>query len=371
MDIFLQVLYTALVLGALIFVHELGHFIAAKIFKVQVNEFSLGMGPKLISVKQKQVTHIFSKEKPELNPEGHTAYSLRLLPIGGYVSMEGETEESENPNAFTAKPAWQRLIITLAGIFMNMLTAVLITLILVCATPIASTTIAEFDSDALSAQSGLEVNDKIIKINGTAINSIADISLAFQGAIGQDSVSVTVERGGQTVILNEVRFPEVYADGQEVNPGDDTSGQLTVKTIDFYVYRAQKNPAEVLSQTFNRTVSYVKTMYDTLLRVGTGEISIQYVSGPVGTSTVIKQAADSGLSSLFTLIGLISINLAVMNLLPLPALDGGRALLYIIELITRKRLPAKIENIINAAGMVILFALMILITFKDIFFPVL
>lgn len=371
MDIFLQILYTVLVLGALIFVHELGHFIAAKIFKVQVNEFSLGMGPKLISVKNKKVTHLFSKEKPELNPDGYTAYSIRLLPIGGYVSMEGETEESDNPNSFVQKPAWKRLIITVAGVFMNMVTAVLITFILVCATPIASTTIAEFDHDALSPAGGLQVNDKIVQIDNTKINSIADISLAFQGAIGQETVSVTVERNGQTVILENVQFPEAYANGADVEEGDNTDGQLTVKTIDFYVYREQKTVGTVLSQTFNRTVSYVKTMYDTLAQLVTGKISVQYLSGPVGTSAVIKQAADSGFASLFTLVGLISINLAVMNMLPFPALDGGRALLYLIELITKKRVPPKIENVMNAIGMIILFAFMIIITFKDIIFPVL
>lgn len=370
MDAVLQVLYTILVLGALIFIHELGHFIAAKLFKVQVNEFSLGMGPKIISFKQKKITHMFSHKKPEAVADGQTAYTLRLLPIGGYVSMEGETEESKNPNAFSARPAWKRLIITLAGVFMNMLTAVLITFILVCVTPIASTTIAEFDPDALSAASGLQVNDKITKINNTQINSIADISLAFQGAIGEQTVSVTVLRDGQTVVLPNVQFPEVYANGEKVAPGDEQSEQLTVKAIDFYVYRAPKTVQTVLSQTCYRTVSYVKTMYDTLAQLVTGKISVQYLSGPIGTSTVIKQAADNGIASLFTLIGLLSINLAVMNLLPFPALDGGRALQYLIEIITRKRLPAKAEAIINSVGMIILFAFMIFIVFKDIFFPI-
>lgn len=371
MDIFLQVLYTALVLGALIFVHELGHFIAAKAFRVQVNEFSLGMGPKLVSVKNKKVTHLFSKEKPEQISDGFTAYSIRLLPIGGYVSMEGEDDESDCPDAFTKKPAWKRFIITIAGVLMNMIVAVLITFILVCVTPVASTTIAEFDEGAVSQQSGLQVGDKIVQIDDTKINSTADISLAFQSAIGQQTVSVTVERDGQQVVLPQVDFPEIYADGTPVSDGDDTTGQLTMKTIDFYVYALPKDASTVLSQTFYQTVSYVKTMYDTLAKLVTGEISVKYISGPVGTSAVIKQAADSGLSSLFMLVGLISINLAVMNLLPLPALDGGRALIYLIEMITRKRLPPSIENKINAVGMIILFALMIFITFKDILFPVL
>ena len=206
MNVVLQVLYTVLGLGFLIFIHELGHFVAAKIFKVQTNEFSLGMGPKLISVKKikatgkKKVTSFFSKEKPELDPDGNTAYSIRLLPIGGFVSMEGENEDSECDNALNRKPKWQRLIIMLAGITMNIIVAILITFVLTLTTSTPTTTIAVFENDSVSYETGLRENDKIVKIGNTKISTYTDISRAFQDNIGKsgwfqstEEVMVTLE----------------------------------------------------------------------------------------------------------------------------------------------------------------------------------
>lgn len=374
MNIFLQVLYTVLGLGFLIFIHELGHFVAAKIFRVQTNEFSLGMGPKLISVKKKKatgkkkVTSFFSKEKPELDPDGNTAYSIRLLPIGGFVSMEGENEDSECDNALNRKPKWQRLIIMLAGITMNILVAIAITFVLTLTTKTPTTTVAELDTNAVSYASGLRENDKIVKIGKTKISTYTDISRAFQDAANAETVDVTVERDGKTVELDGVRFPRINTKGEPATEEDIANGELVLFSVDFKVYAQKKTVGNVIKTTFADTFSQVKVMYETLYDLVTNKISVKYISGPVGASTVIKQAADAGIASFMYIIGFISVNLAVINLLPLPALDGGQAFLLLIEIITRKQIPEKAKGAINAVGMVLIFGLAVVIAIKDIIF---
>ncbi len=374
MNIFLQILYTVLGLGFLIFIHELGHFVAAKIFHVRTNEFSLGMGPKLISVKKikstgkRKVTSFFSKDKPEADSDGNTAYSVRLLPIGGYVSLEGENEDSEFDDALNKKPKWQKLIIMLAGITMNIIIALLITFVLAIITNTPTTTIARIDENALSYESGLRSGDTIIKIGNTKISTYTDISRAFQSAINSDSVDVTVERDGKEVELKDVVFPKITAEGEEASEDDVKNGELVMFTTDFIVYAQKKTVGSVLKTTFADTFSQVKIMYETLYDLLTGKISAKYLSGPVGASTVIKQAADNGLASFMYVIGFISVNLAVVNLLPLPALDGGQSLLLLIEIVTHKQIPEKVKGVINGIGMVILFGLAIVIAVKDVIF---
>ena len=374
MNVLLQVLYTVLGLGFLIFIHELGHFAAAKIFKVQTNEFSLGMGPKLISVKKikatgkRRVTSFFSKDKPELEPDGNTAYSLRLLPIGGFVVMEGENDESDSENALYKKAKWKRLIIMLAGITMNILVAIIITFFLTLTTKTPTTVIAEFNSDAVSVESGLREGDRIVRIGNTNITTYTDISRAFQDAVKEDSVDVTVERDGETVELKNVVFPRMNMKGEPATEKDLKSGEMTMFSVDFKVYAQEKTVGNVLKTTFADTFSQVRVMYDTLYDLITNKISVKYISGPVGASTVIKQAADAGIESFMYVLGFISINLAVINLLPLPALDGGQALLLVIEMITRKKIPEKVKGAINAVGMVFIFGLAIIIAVKDIIF---
>ena len=374
MNVFLQILYTVLGLGFLIFIHELGHFVAAKIFRVRTNEFSLGMGPKLVSVKKmkatgkRKVTSFFSKEKPELESDGNTAYSVRLLPIGGFVSMEGENEDSECSDALNRKPKWQRLIIMLAGITMNIIVAVLITFVLTLTTRTPTTTIAEFDASSVSYAAGLRENDRIVEIGNTKISTYTDISRAFQKNAGKTAVDVTVERDGKTVELKDVVFPLINVKGNPASEKDIASGELVLFSVDFKVYAQKKTVGNVIKTTFADTFSQVKVMYETLYELATNKISVKYISGPVGASTVIKQAADAGIASFMYILGFISINLAVINLLPLPALDGGQAFLLLAEMITRKQIPEKVKGAINAVGMVLIFGLAIVIAIKDVIF---
>lgn len=342
-NIALQVLYTVLVLSALIFVHELGHFIAAKACGVRVTEFALGMGPAILKKQGKE-----------------TLYALRLFPIGGYCSMTGEDEEVENDDrAMRNKPLWQRMIIVVSGSLMNLILGVILVSIIVCAKPIPSTVVAQFDENATSPACGLQINDEIVAINGNRISGYTEMSTVLSSCYNQDTVSLTVVRNGQEIILQNVTFPMEAMDEE-----------LKYPMVDFLVYRAKKTPLVILKNIGSQTWAYLTSMVNSLIDMITGQISLKYVSGPIGISSVISQAASYGWASFLSVAALISLNLSIVNMLPLPALDGGRFFCQIIELVIRRPVPAKVEAIIHAVGLILLLGLAAVIAFKDIFFPI-
>lgn len=343
MDIFWQIFYTLLILSALIFVHELGHFIAAKACGVRVTEFALGMGPAILKKQGKE-----------------TLYALRLFPIGGYCAMTGEDEDvKDDPRAMRNKPVWQRMIIVLAGATMNLILGIILVSIIVSFKPIPSTVVGDFQEGATSSSTGLQAKDEILAINGDRISGYADLSTTLSSNYNTDTVSLTVLRNGQEVILPNVTFPK-----GEVDEG------LFYPKIDFRVYRAEKTFGTVVKSIVSETGAYLTSMFTSLRDMITGRVSLKYVSGPIGISSAIADAAAAGWASLLSLAALISINLCVMNLLPLPALDGGRFLCMIIEAIIRRPIPAKVEGIIHAIGLLLLLTIMALVAFKDIFFPI-
>lgn len=343
MDIFLRILYTVLVLGALIFIHEFGHFIAAKACGVRVTEFALGMGPAILKKQGKE-----------------TLYALRLFPIGGYCAMTGEDEDVEgDEKAMRNKPVWQRMIIVLAGAGMNLLLGLVLVAIIVCSSNIPSTTVAVFDEGATSVYCGLQEGDEIIGVNGKRISGYTELSTALSRCYNQDTVSLTVLRDGQEMILQNVTFPT-----------EKIGDELTYPIVDFKVYAEKKTPGVVIKHIFLQTGGYITGIIDSLGDMITGRVSLKYVSGPIGISSVISEAASYGILSLLSVAAFISVNLGIMNLLPLPALDGGRFLFMLIEAIIRRPIPAKAEGIIHAIGFILLLAIIILVAFKDIFFPV-
>lgn len=344
----LYILVAIIVFGIIIIIHEAGHFTAAKSFGVKVNEFSIGMGPKILKWGR-----------------GETKYCLGLLPIGGYVSMEGEDDASSDPRAFNRKPAWQRLIIICAGAFMNL---VLGFLLLIIATSfsdgITSTKVAEFyTDDAVSHLSGLEVGDEIVRVNGLRVFCDTDISYQFQ--IDKDrTFEFEVIRNGQRVTLPAVRF-----DGRETDDG--SSGLI----IDFFVVGEKVTPASVLSYSGRKFVSVGRMIWLTLFDLLRGNYKINDLSGPVGIVNAIGDvvgetsegvAVGDMLLDLVNFMIFITINVGIFNLLPIPALDGARALFIIIEMIRRKPLKPEVEGMIHFAGFVILMGLMLVVTVFDI-----
>lgn len=345
-DTILYFLTTALasvfVFGTVIFIHELGHFLAAKYSGIKVNEFALGMGPTIFSITRKE-----------------TKYALRLFPIGGFVSMEGEDEDSESKGSFTKAPVSNRILVTVAGAIMNVILGFIVLLIVVLSQKtIISRTVAEFITpDASTAKSGLMVGDEIIAVNGRRCFIANDISYEF-ARTQQGTADLTVLRDGKKVELENVVFDTVE--------GTEETAGLPQLVIDFRVYPVEKNVFNVLREAGNWTLSLSRLVVLSFIDLVSGRVAINNLSGPVGIVTAIGQASSMGFLSVLMLLALITINLGVFNLLPLPALDGGRLVFYIIEAIRKKPISHKYEIAVNAIGFTLLMALMVFVTFNDI-----
>lgn len=322
----------------LIVIHEFGHFIAAKLLGVRVNEFSIGFGPKLF---QKQW--------------GETKYAVGLVPFGGYCAMEGEDEDSTDDRAFCKKKPWRRFLIVVMGAAFNLLFGLLlIAIILAPQDRFASTVVAEFSQNAVSQQHGLKVDDRIVAVDGRRIFSSYDLGYSFSN-IEDGKVDMTVVRDGKKVQLKNVQFATEEADG------------ITYLTMDFYVYGIRKTLPNYLLQTGNTALSYAAVVWRSLVDLITGKFGLNTVSGPVGITVGIGAVAKTGLRNILPILALISINLGIFNLLPLPALDGGRLLFILFEMIFRRPVPQKYEAVVHAVGFALLLSLMVLVTAKDIF----
>ncbi len=336
------ILIAILFFGLIVFFHELGHFTFAKLFKVKVNEFAMGMGPTLFKFKK-----------------GDTKYALRLLPIGGFVSMEGEDEESENENAFCNKPAWQRFIIVAAGGTINLIMGVIIVAIMLSQTDlIGLPEIHSFHENSVSSQYGLQVKDEIKKINGKNVYSEYDLSFLMQR--DKDGIiDFVVEREGKEVELNGVKF-ETF----------DNNGTLTI-VYDFIIKGVEPSFLSVTKNAVLESISIGRIVWISLLDLVTGQYGLSDLSGPIGTVTYIADAAEiaqqkTDYSYLLTMLAMITINIGLFNLLPLPALDGGRLFFILIEMIFRKPVPRKYEGWVHAVGLILLLILMAVISFSDI-----
>lgn len=326
-----------LIFIALIIIHEFGHFIAAKILGVRVNEFAVGFGPKLFSRKI-----------------GETVYKANLIPLGGYCAMEGEDSLSDDPRAFCNKAAWRRFIIVIMGATFNLILGfVLVAAVLAPEKRFATTVIAEFSENATSAQSGLKENDKILSVDGRRIYTTYDLSYAFTN-VKDGTVDMTVLRDGKSKKLRSVRFET-----------EEENGVSFIK-VDFRVYGKEKTFWSFISETFKTGISYCAVIWRSLIDLISGKYGISAVSGPVGVTAAIGSVAKQSLRNILPIAALITINLGLFNLLPLPALDGGRLLFILIEMITRKKVPEKYESLVHTAGFIILIAFMLIITLKDI-----
>lgn len=340
--IFLYLLLTLLLLSVLVFLHEGGHFLVARLNKITVNEFSIGMGPKIFSYRSKK---------------SGILYSVRALPIGGFVSMAGEDEASDDPNAFCNKNVWRRISTVLAGPVTNIIVGFLGMLVLVALTGPATNIVAAFLDDATSVNHGLQIDDKIVAVEGVKTHTGNEVvyEITYQG---DKPLDITVIRNGEKIVIEDVVFPTVEENG------------VTLGNYDMLFYgisEADRSFSIVISHTFWRTYSTAKMVWDSLADLIGGRFGLDAISGPIGMTELVGTAVVAGWESLLYLWVIISVNLGVMNLLPLPALDGGRLMFLLWEALTRKPVNKTVESYINAAGLLILMAFMILITFKDIF----
>ena len=438
----------------IIFAHEFGHFITAKKSGVQVNEFALGMGPKLFGFKK-----------------GETQYSLRLFPIGGYCAMEGEDAESDNPRAFTNAKVWKRMIIIVAGAFMNFVVGLLLMFIVIVQQPYYESTIVDsFSPVSFSANSGLEADDEIVAVNGYPIWNAKDLQFAIQtlqcrsvdphsvavykedccselrnaaqdivdgwkdafgeeisdealgeintalreecvkinGTTSKDEAdaamragidrlyavggygekvkaeypeikerdervrytadTMTVKRGGETVELKGVQFYSYYRTQEDMD-----NGKVSV-ALDFYVKPIEKTFGSVIGQTFSQTATMAKSVWQSLIMLVQGRFSFNDLSGPVGITKAVSVVASEGLkvnfmsavNNIIFIMSLITVNLGVVNLLPFPALDGGRFVFLCVEAVIRRPLPRKFEYIVNGVGLALLLLFIAVVSVKDI-----
>ncbi len=344
------ILVAIVIFGLIVFIHEFGHFLFAKIFKIRVNEFAIGFGPA-----------IFKKKK------GETLYAIRILPFGGYCAMEGENGESDDERAFYKAKPIKRIIVVAAGAVFNIILGFILMVSLVSISGavqeknlIATTSIAAFEDNATTNKNnGLKVKDEIYKIDGRRIFSVEEISYML-GTAKSNKVDITVIRNGEKKELKNVEFLSKKADGK------------TYLTIDFKFLGAKANFANCVKEGFYRTVSYSRIVFMSLGDLISGKFGLNDVSGPVGVTQVVSQAVTStaknglvdGFLPLLRILGLITINLGVFNLLPIPALDGSRILFIIVEWIRKK--PVKNEAAVHAIGMALLLAFMVLLVFKDL-----
>lgn len=366
-----RIVSALLIFGIIVVIHEWGHFIVAKWVGVQVNEFAIGMGPKLIGWGKKE-----------------TKYSMRLFPIGGFCAMEGEDaagggeiaagetlseSAKNNPRAFFNKKVWQRTLVVVAGATMNLLLGFILLLAYfgICTLPLddgqvyyPSATISQLPETAVSYQDGLRVGDTFLKIDGKTVFTILDVQSLLQDS-DDGTFEILVDRNGEQVLLPAVDFKrEPLADG---------GYRLE---YDFYVKGIPQTVLSTVTQAAKTECSIAVMVWRSLGNIVTGRYGLNELSGPVGTVDVIGDVvADAvtqshwqdGLASVLMLMTLLTVNVGVFNLLPVPALDGGRLLFLLWEGITRKPIPSKYEGWVHAAGMVLLLLLIVIVTFSDVF----
>lgn len=348
----MYILIAILIFGALIAIHEAGHFAAAKLSGVRVNEFAIGMGPA-----------IFKRQK------GETLYSLRIFPMGGYCAMEDEDEESDDPHAFTNATTLRKLFILAAGPFMNLVAGLLLCFLMVSfeqgyTQPVITGFFEQFPQ-TMQGEQGLMPGDRIYSIDGERIYLYDDITLMF-GLNKGETMDLVVQRDGQKITLNDYPLaPREYVENGE-----------TVVKYGLYFQRAEHTFGSRVANGFYSAIDFMRQVRLSLGLLFGGDAGLRDLSGPVGivgTIAEVGNTAKSIMSALYFVVymaALISVNLAVMNLLPLPALDGGRIFFLLLNSIvwgvSHRHIPQKYEGYVHMTGMVLLMGLMLVVTFSDI-----
>ena len=336
----LTIIGAIIIFSIIIFVHELGHFIAAKAFGVNVLEFAIGMGPA-----------IWKKQGKE------TLYSIRAVPMGGFCKMEGEDEDTGTDRAFSRKKPLPKIIILCAGAAMNILLGFLMVTVIVSSSAvknngIASTVVETVNPQAQAAQI-LKPGDKIVKVNGTTVHIKRDISFELSNSGGGESTLEFIRDGK--------RYSERFVP-MEIK---DDNGSVSY-ALGFNVKAESPNIINILHESLFQTIWMVKLVFVSLGMLLGGKASVSDMSGPVGVVSAMNTAAQSGWMNFLFFAAFLTVNIGVMNLLPLPALDGGRTVFALIELIFGKAVPAEKEGIVHLIGFVLLIGLMLFVTWNDI-----
>ncbi|MBR5586978.1 MAG: site-2 protease family protein [Clostridia bacterium] len=335
MNIVFTIIIAIAVFMLIILIHEFGHFVVAKSSGVLVHEFSIGFGPKLLKWKK-----------------GETEYSLRIFPVGGFVRLEGEDEDSKDPRALNNKPVGKRLAVMAAGAGFNVITGFLAMTIFFAMQPQYTTLEIGKVLDIPGSQAAqyLEVGDKIVSLDGKKVWNFNDFSFIMSNADVKNPVEVGIKRGGEKLVV-------------EVQPVEYEGRYL----LGIEMMRENMNLKNAIICGFNETFYMVRLVVYSLMMLVTGKVPVSAMSGPVGTTVLIGQAARQGLDWLIYMFALLSVNIGIFNVIPFPALDGGRIFFLLIEMIRRKPIPPEKEGMIHFVGLVILMLFMIFVTSSDIF----
>ncbi|MTI94461.1 MAG: RIP metalloprotease RseP [Firmicutes bacterium] len=331
----MTVLVAMIVFGVIILVHELGHFLAARRVGIDVEEFAIGFGPKLFGFKP-----------------GATQYSVRLLPLGGYVRMLGEEEDlyTENPGSYQNKTPLQRMFVIAAGPVMNFVLALVLFMVIFGAFGIYvnEPLIGSVTPGLPAAESGLQPGDRILSMNGTEPETWTDLQQYIHGSDGQP-INMTVQRDAQMVELTVV--PRDAGEFYEIGIGM-SSRRLPV--------------LESIKRGFQETYYLTLAIFESIVMIFTRQIPAEDIAGPIGIVHFIGQAARAGIINVLSLAALISVNLGIFNLLPIPALDGSKLVILGVELVRRKPLDPHKENLVHLVGFALLISLMIFVMYQDI-----
>ncbi len=329
---FISIIITIFTFGILILVHEFGHYIVAKKCGIGVNEFSIGMGPT-----------IFKKQGKE------TTFYIKALPIGGFCKMEGEDEDAhkDNHRAFGNKTKLQRIAVLLAGAAMNILVGFIIVLIINCFVPAYVST--EIDKIGLPEQTVLKEGDKIVSIDGYAVMNYMDLNFAVSN-IETEQFDAKVIRNGERIDLENIPLIKTengYKMGINLLAKENTLGSI-------------------LKNSVTESISIIRLVWKSVVYLVTGRVGVNELSGPVGITVMVQQTVEYGALSVLNLIAFIALNLGVMNLLPIPALDGGRIFMIIVEAIIRRPIPQKYESVVHLIGFILLMGLTVFVFINDI-----
>lgn len=348
----MSIVFAILLFSFLIFIHEFGHFITAKLSGVQVNEFSVFMGPALF---KKQV--------------GETLYSVRCIPIGGYCAMEGEDTDTDNPRSFQKAVWWKRVIILVAGVGMNLLAGFLLVVVVNSCLYQAIPQIEYLRTGStLAWEGGLQAGDLVVQMDGREVATTSDFSAILSEDLTDTQFDVLVIRNGEELLVEDVTMiPQEFEANEEGEAGTFYGIQWSVRKL---------NAGEVMRQSWEDCVNFAKLVWMSLGMLLNGEAQLSDMSGPVGIVSMMNETAQASATTMDALLNLcylgafIAVNLAVMNLLPIPALDGGRVVALLIttavEAVTQKKLNPKYEAYVHGAGMLLLLGLMAFVMFKDI-----
>jgi len=341
----LTVVYALIIFSVIIFVHEFGHFIFAKMFDVYVMEFSIGMGPVL-----------FKKQK------GETLYSIRAIPMGGFCQLEGENGESENPRSLGKKNRLKRFIILFAGSFMNLILGFLVVLALngfFGGDIYATTTVDEVTYGTPAYEAGMMPGDKIINLNGNKVN----FSMDYRVYNNRETLDIIALRDGEKISFKLT--PKSYILDENGNIVKESNEKGALKLIGVKFGTENKSFLTTVKNSYFQSVLIGKMIFISVKELVSGQVSADNLSGPVGIVSEINTAAKHGIDYILYIMALITINLGIFNLLPLPALDGGRIIFVLIEAIIRRPISPKFEGIVHTIGFVLLILLMLYATGND------